>query len=70
MPRATTSHRDKRRYVVGGEHPFKAARRERAEIRQQEYDALSTTEKISIAEARGGSKKELARLREKEEVDE
>lgn len=44
--------------------PRRKERREQAAVRQAEYDALSTEQKIARAEGRrGNSKKELTRLR-------
>ena len=43
----------------------KAERREEAEIRQTEYDALTTAEKLARLPRCGNSKKEIARLEAK-----
>ena len=41
------------------------AKRERAIARQTKYSALTIDQKIAIAEQRGGSTRELERLRDK-----
>jgi len=40
-------------------------KREEAKIRQEKYDSLSIDKKIELVKSRGGSKKELARLKDR-----
>jgi hypothetical protein len=44
-------------------HASQDKKRKEADLRQGKYDALTVTEKIALATSRGGSKRELARLR-------
>ena len=44
-------------------HARQDKKRKEADLRQGKYDALSLTEKIFLATSRGGSKRELSRLR-------